>query len=90
MNGILLNADCNLDGLPSDMQRETQRAIASGDETAVEYANLPAGFGCTHYVYFPSAGRGGVCNGGNTEWTDCDGLNDLADRWENYDERWCN
>ncbi len=73
-------------GLPIDMGQEVSAALLSGREEAIEYVRN----GGTHYVYFPSAGRGGVCQGGNTDWTDCDGINDLADRWANYESRWSN
>jgi hypothetical protein len=79
------------DRLPTDMAKEIMDALQSGQETSIEY-QCTSGDNQqpTHYVYFPNAMRGGVCGGGSTEWTDCDGLEDLQDRWESYAERWTN
>ena len=78
-------------GIPSDMRDEIADALQSGSEAAVEYhREAEYNSEATHWVYFANAGRGGRCAGGDTDWTDCSGLDDLADRWENYADRWCN
>lgn len=69
-----------------DMRDETIDALRSGAETAVEYRVD----GDLHLLYFPAACRGAACTNGNSQWTDCDGLDDLADRYANYEERWSN
>lgn len=63
--------------LPLDMQRE----IAKNPEHEFTYRRVCKSGAVTHYIFFPEVNRGGVCEGGNTEWTDCDSLDDLADRW---------
>lgn len=80
---------CDL--MPSDMRREAKAALESASEIAVYYVEsvLP-GREKTHYLYFPLAGRGAVCTNGPSEWTDCNSLEDLANRWDNYDEMWSN
>lgn len=87
----ILTAASNLDGLPTDMAEAFRCALAAGETLAAEYrCEGEYNSQSTHYLYLPGAGRGGVCTGGETEWTDCNGMDDLADRWENYDDCWCN
>ena len=87
----LANLETLADGLPLDMRAEIAAALAAGTETAIEYDRTGEyNAQPIHHVYFPNAGRGGVCGGGNTDWTDCDSMEDLADRWANYEERWAN
>lgn len=77
--------------LPCDMASEITEALRSGRETHIDYRReWEYSQEATHFIYFPTAGRGGACEGGNTDWTDCDGLDDLAERWANYDEQWSN
>lgn len=73
-----------------DMRQEIAEAFGVGRENAIEYRRINGSGNTVEYVYFPQCGRGGVCEGGNTEWTDCTDLDDLADRWENYDDLWIN
>lgn len=84
----------NLDAvecLPPDMGKEAYNALTAGREKSVLYcAEFDQNKEKTHYLWLPNAGRGGVCCGGNTEWTDCDSLEDLANRWDNYEEGWSN
>lgn len=77
--------------MPIDMAEEAIDALTSDREKTVLYGVIFDAEGVkTHYVWFPQAGRGGVCEGGNTDWTDCDSLEDLMDRWENWETRWSN
>lgn len=69
---------------PLDMIEEISRAVGK-TEDFVLYAHWE---GAT-YCFFPSAIRGGVCTNGLSTWTDCDGLDDLENRWNN-EELWCN
>lgn len=44
-------------------------------------------------VYIPSIGRGAVCEGGNSEWSDADSAEDLLARYQSMgtdDDRWSN
>ncbi len=78
--------------MPADMRDEVAEALSSGREVEIEYRRLPMEKGpcAVEMVYFPRARRGGVYAGGMTDWTDCWGLDDLADRWEKYPDRWSN
>ncbi len=77
-------------GMYEDIWREIDAALQQGSEDHVEYERIPTSSTVIERVFFPRSGRGGVCEGGNTEWTDCTSLEDLADRWANYDDRWAN
>lgn len=73
------------------LRDEAERALESGREKAVEYRrDAEYNSQATEYLYLPNAGRGGVNNGGDSDWTDCTSMDDLADRWENYEDRWVN
>jgi hypothetical protein len=78
-----------------DMRQEIERALL-GDETEQEseiyYATWikDGDSESTQYCYFPAAGRGAVCAGGYSEWTDCNGLDDLERRWGDYENSWTN
>lgn len=93
---IITAADIeNIEALitPIDMRCETIDAMRSGVETVVQYRTIPNytdSSEALHLVYFPKSQRGGVCDGGNTQWTDCAGLDDLFDRYVNCEERWSN
>lgn len=44
-----------------------------------------------HMVWFPGVGRGTVwVDDPNNAWTDCEGLDELADRYNDYENRWAN
>ena len=76
------------DGLPCDMKMEIESAIRSGREAEIEYrAMWESNEQKTHLTYFPEAGRGGLCEGGNTNWTDC---SDLKSMLTITDEKWSN
>jgi hypothetical protein len=79
----------------NDMRLEALAALAGKGterEPEIYYASWVADGDTesTQYCYFPKAGRGAVCAGGNSEWTDCDGLDDLEGRWNDYDNSWSN
>lgn len=79
------------DRLPLDMRTEVDEALMFNYESLVEYRRTwDHNDQPTHYAFFPNLLRGGVCDGGNTDWTDCTSMEDLVDRWENYQERWSN
>lgn len=69
-----------------DQRNETYKALATGAETEVYFAVHQG----RHYLYFPNAERGAVCVGGQSEWTDCRGMDDLEHRYDNFDELWSN
>ncbi len=71
--------------LPLDMRDEINLSLKSKKEEAVEYERE----GDTHYAFFSNCSRGGVCQGGITDWTDAFSMANLRDRWENYDRLWC-
>jgi hypothetical protein len=71
---------------PFDVRQEAQEAFAGDSEKQIECACDEK----AEYYYFPRHGRGAVYTGGDSEWTDCDSLLDLQDRWEHYDARWSN
>lgn len=78
-----------------DMRQEVLAALGGEDtelEPEVYYASWVADGDSesTQYCYFPNAGRGAVSCGGNSEWTDCSGLDDLERRWNDYDNSWSN
>jgi hypothetical protein len=75
-----------IESLPIDMRDAVVDALESGRESVIDYYRDES----THYVYFPRSMRGGVCQGGQTDWTDCTSMDDLIDRWSNYDDRWSN
>lgn len=86
----------NLDSIRSlSLRREADSALEAGD--APEY-RLVVDIGddgyqtgtATEYLYLPDPGRGGVCEGGDPEWTDADDMDDLIDRWANYETHWSN
>lgn len=73
--------DCGLD---ADLIEEIRKALRDGGETQVEvYKGSPT------YAYFPTLGRGCVDDGGGTShnWSDADSLDDLAERWAEYQAR---
>jgi hypothetical protein len=70
---------------PCDMAQEI---IQSLEHVASESSVLFARCEGTDYCYFPAAGRGAVCTGGLSEWTDCSGMDDLERRWNDYDNSW--
>lgn len=69
-----------------DIRDEATSALESGDEQFLEHHREND----VEYVHFPAAGRGAVCAGGDSEWTDCHDMEDLIERWRLYDKRWCN
>lgn len=84
-----INNEQNTGGLPTDILAAARESLAAGWETAIEcrrtggYNEQPM-----HFAYFPEAGRGAVSGGGNADWTACHSLDNLMDRWVNYDQRW--
>lgn len=67
---------------PSYMRQEIEAALLGGDteqETAIYYASwyYEGEAESRHYVLFPNAGRGGVCQGGYTEWCDSTTLDEV-------------
>jgi hypothetical protein len=80
----------------NDMRSEALAALAGKDteqESEIYYASWVAKDGdseSTQYCYFPNARRGAVCSGGDSEWTDCNSLDDLERRWNDYDNSWSN
>lgn len=76
-----------------DMRSEAMDALRDGSETAIQYEvreDRDDPNATLHLLYLPNAGRGAACTNGDSRWTDCDGIDDLADRWANYEERWSN
>ena len=73
--------------LPPDL-----RSAAGDDEAAGWQACKLVGDAdgprTAYFLYLPRQRRGAVCVGGPSEWTDADSLDDLMDRWANYDARW--
>jgi hypothetical protein len=65
---------------------EIKQAILDGRETAIDLLALTAAG--REFAFFPNSRRGVVCEGGNCQWTVADSLDDLKDRWSNYEERW--
>jgi len=79
--------------MPVSLVAEIKRCFEWGREEAVEhciFVDESQGPEPQHFCYFPRSGRGCAGYASNLEWTDCDGLNDLIDRYENYETRWCN
>ncbi len=77
--------------LPCDIAAEACKCLTDGSETAIEYrVDVEPNGQSTHYVYFPNAGRGGVCDGADSQWTDCSSMDDLIDRYANFEDRWSN
>ncbi len=76
--------------LPCDMAREVIENLTTGREMAIEYRR-DAEFNAqaTHYLYFPNAGRGAVCDGADSQWTDCSSMDDLLDLTSSYDDHQC-
>ena len=72
---------------PVDMIEEISNAITNEKEDSIVYENRN---GTAYYCYFPKSKRGGVCSNELTNWTDCHSLDNLEDRWNNYDEQWRN
>lgn len=69
-----------------DMSDEIKKAVESKSEDLITYQSLEEYSLC----FFPNAGRGGIVTNGETDWTDCSSVDDLEERWANYDEKWCN
>lgn len=83
--------DDRLDYLPTDMREQIKEDLRSGDVVRVE-VRIEGEYNqqATTYCYYPEWGRGAICEGGDSDWTDCDGLDDIARRWADYDNAWCN
>ena len=73
-------------GGPLDMIEEIQEYVKDSGNWAFFFK---VGGEELHYCYL-SSGRGGVATNGYTDWTDCNNLDDLINRWENYETRWAN
>jgi len=82
--------------LPTDLGKEIVKLLSDGTETRIEYRReVETVRECEdgldlHYAYFPASGRGAVCTNAGSDWTDADSMDDLVDRWENFEERWSN
>ena len=84
--------------LPDDMEKEMWSLLDAGQEDAIEWRLASVGVVRTdaghredliHFMYFPKSRRGACCpqQGGSSDWTDADSLDDLVDRWV---DRWVN
>ena len=73
-------------GGPLDMIEEIEGYCEDGDNWALFFSVC----GDELYYCYLSNGRGGVATNGYTDWTDCESLEDLMDRWDDYDNRWAN
>ena len=65
-----------------DLNEEATEAVANGQPVEhAQYHNEETDLRL-EVVYFPEAGRAGVCAGGDSEWTDADSAEDAIDRYE--------
>jgi hypothetical protein len=69
---------------PNDMRNEIISALTGTEEDVIYYASwqYEGEAESRHYVLFPQAGRGGVCAGGFTEWTDANTLDEIEQQYE--------
>lgn len=90
--GPMLDADCfyvsalgvdvDIESISTlDMRDEIASALAEGKP--VEYGHGPSPRTAERIVvvYFPDAGRGGICSGADTQWSDAESWRDLIDRY---------
>lgn len=78
-----ITGDLDAYSVPVDMRREIETVLTDENLPWSLYrASLVDFADPVWFLVCPESGRGGVCCGGNTDWMDCDGIDDLIARWQ--------